>query len=195
MMFMGPYEGDVLWNTETINGVKRFISKYYGFLLSSWEKKDKSLPKTQRAISKLIDRVEQDILNFKFNTTISALMEFYNEYHDEIFSEEDVEKLIITTAPIFPHLAEEIWEKTGHKYSVHMQEWPEIKKEHLKEENIEIPVQINGKVRGKIVVSLEETEDEVLEKILLAKAFDSYLKNSEIKKIIYVSGKIVNLVV
>jgi leucyl-tRNA synthetase len=195
MMFMGPYEGDVLWNTETINGVKRFVSKYYGFLLSSWEKKDKSLPKTQRAVSKLIDRVEQDILNFKFNTTMSALMEFYNEYHDEIFSKDDLEKLIITTAPIFPHLAEEIWEKTGHEYSVHMQGWPEVKREHLTEENVEIPVQINGKVRGKVVVSLEQTEEEVLEKILSTKDFDPYLKDSEIKKIIYVPGKIANLVI
>jgi leucyl-tRNA synthetase len=195
MMFMGPYEGDVLWNTETINGVRRFVSKYYRFLLSSWEKKDKSLPKTQRAVSKLIDRVEQDILNFKFNTTMSALMEFYNEYHDEIFSKDDLEKLIITTAPIFPHLAEEIWEKTGHEYSVHMQEWPEVKKEHLKEENVEIPVQINGKVRGKVVVSLEETQEEVLEKILSTKDFEPYLKNGEIKKFIYIPGKIANLVI
>jgi leucyl-tRNA synthetase len=126
---------------------------------------------------------------------MSALMEFYNEYHDEIFSKDDLEKLIITTAPIFPHLAEEIWEKTGHEYSVHMQGWPEVKREHLTEENVEIPVQINGKVRGKVVVSLEQTEEEVLEKILSTKDFDPYLKDSEIKKIIYVPGKIANLVI
>jgi leucyl-tRNA synthetase len=122
-------------------------------------------------------------------------MEFYNEFNQETFSKDDLEKLIITTAPIFPHLAEEIWEKTGHKYSVHMQEWPEIKKEHLKEENVEIPVQINGKVRGKVVVSLEETQEQVLEKILATKDFDPYLKDSEIKKFIYVPGKIANLVI
>ncbi len=195
MMFMGPYEGDVLWNTETINGVKRFVSKYYRFLLLSWEKKDKSLPKTQRAVSKLVDRVEQDILNFKFNTTISALMEFYNEFNQEIFSKEDLEKIIIASAPIFPHLAEEIWEKTGHKYSVHMQGWPEIKKEYLQDKNPVIPVQINGKVRGKITVSSGMTEEEVGEKVLLDKDLEPYLKGKEIKKLIYVKNRIVNVVV
>jgi len=195
MMFMGPYEGDVLWNTETINGVKRFVSKYYRFLLLSWEKKDKSLPKTQRAVSKLINRVEQDILNFKFNTTISALMEFYNEFNQKIFSKEDLEKIIITSAPIFPHLAEEIWEKTGHNYSVHMQEWPEVKKEHLEDEKVEIPIQINGKVRGKITVSSEIMEDEVREKVLLQKDLEPYLKDKEIKKLIYVPNRIVNIVI
>jgi leucyl-tRNA synthetase len=195
MMFMGPYEGDVLWNTETINGVKRFVSKYYRFLLLSWEKKGKSLSKTQRAVSRLIHKIENDILNFKFNTSISALMEFYNEFNQEIFSKEDLEKIIIASAPIFPHLAEEIWEKTGHKYSVHMQEWPEIKKEHLEDEKVEIPVQINGKVRGKIVVTGEDTEDDVKEKLLIEKDFKPYLEEKEIKKIIYVPNRIVNVVV
>jgi leucyl-tRNA synthetase len=195
MMFMGPYEGDVLWNTETINGVKRFVSKYYRFLLSSWEKNGESLPKTQRAISKLINRVEQDILNFKFNTTISALMEFYNEFNQETFSKEDLEKIIIASAPIFPHLTEEIWEKIGHNYSVHMQEWPEIKKEHLEDEKVEIPVQINGKVRGKITISSDITEKEVEQEVLLLKDLEPYLKDKEIKKLIYIPNRIVNIVI
>jgi leucyl-tRNA synthetase len=195
MMFMGPYEGDVLWNTETINGVRRFVSKYYRFLLLSWEKKDKSSPKVTKAVSRLVNRVEQDILDFKFNTTISALMEFYNEFHDEIFSQEDLEKLIIISSPIFPHLAEEIWVKTGHDYSVHMQSWPEIDEEHLKEEEVEIPVQINGKVRGRLRVNVDISGDEVRQKVLSEGAFTEYLNGGNIKRLIYVPGRIVNIVV
>jgi leucyl-tRNA synthetase len=195
MMFMGPYEGDVLWSTETINGVRRFVSKYYRFLLSSWEKKDKSSPKVTKAVSRLVNRVEKDILDFKFNTTISALMEFYNEFHDEIFSQEDLEKLIIISSPVFPHLSEEVWEKTGHDYSVHMQSWPEIDEKHLEEEEVEIPVQINGKVRGRLKVNVDISEDEIREKVLLEKAFSEYLDAGNIKRLIYVPGRIVNIVV
>jgi leucyl-tRNA synthetase len=195
MMFMGPYEGDVLWSTETISGLRRFVSKYYRFLLSAWEKKDKSSPKVTRAVSRLVNRVEQGILDFKFNTTISTLMEFYNEFHDEIFSQEDLEKLIIISAPIFPHLSEEIWEKTGHDYSVHMQSWPVIDEKHLKEEEVEIPVQINGKLRGSLKVNVDISEDEVRQKVLSEKAFSEYLGGGDIKRLIYVPGRIVNIVV
>lgn len=195
MMFMGPYEGDVLWSTETINGLRRFVSKYYRFLLSAWEKKGKGSPKASKAVSKLVNRVEQDILDFKFNTTISALMEFYNEFHDEIFSQEDLEKLIIISSPVFPHLSEEVWEKTGHDYSVHMQDWPEIDEKHLEEEEVEIPVQINGKVRGRLKVNIDISEDEVRQKVLSEDAFSEYLGNGDIKRLIYVPGRIVNIVV
>jgi leucyl-tRNA synthetase len=195
MMFMGPYEGDVLWSTETINGLKRFVSKYYGFLLSAWERKDKSSPKVTKAVLKLANKVEEGILNFKFNTTISALMEFYNEFHGEIFSKEDLEKLVIISAPIFPHLSEEIWEKTGHDYSVHMQSWPEVEKGYLEEEEVEIPVQINGKVRGRLKVNIDISEDEIREKVLSEKAFSEYLDSGNIKRLIYVPGRIVNIVV
>jgi leucyl-tRNA synthetase len=195
MMFMGPYEGDVLWSTETINGLRRFVSKYYRFLLSAWEKKDKSSPKVTKAVSRLVNRVEQDILDFKFNTTISALMEFYNEFHDEIFSQEDLEKLIIISSPVFPHLSEEVWEKTGHDYSVHMQSWPEIDEKHLEEEEVEIPVQINGKVRGRLRVNVDISEEEVRQKVLSEEAFSEYLGNGDIKRLIYVPGRIVNIVV
>jgi len=122
-------------------------------------------------------------------------MEFYNEFNQEIFSKEDLEKITIASAPIFPHLAEEIWEKTGHNYSIHMQGWPEIKKEHLEDEKVEIPVQINGKVRGKITVSSEIMEDEVREKVLLQKDLEPYLKGKDIKKLIYVKNRIVNIVI
>lgn len=195
MMFMGPYEGDVLWNTETINGLRRFVSKYYRFLLLAWDKKDESAPKVTKAISRLVNRVEKDILDFKFNTTISALMEFYNEFHNEVFSQEDLEKLIIISSPVFPHLSEEIWEKTGHDYSVHMQSWPEIDKRYLGEKELEIPVQINGKVRGRLKVNVDISEDQIREKVLSEETFSEYLGSGGIKRLIYVPGRIVNIVV
>jgi leucyl-tRNA synthetase len=191
MMFMGPYESDVEWNTETINGVKRFVSKYYNFLLNAWEKtSDSSGARESKA------KIKEDILEFRFNTSISALMEFYNQFNKEgNFSKEDVESLIVSIAPAVPHLAEEIWNKTGHSYSVHMQEWPKFDAKLLIDDEIEIPVQINGKIRGKITIGTEFDEDEVKQIILLEKGLSKYLDGEQIKKFIYVPKKIVNIVV
>lgn len=197
LMFMGPYEGDVSWNTEAINGVKRFVLRYYGFISNKWESvAGESGEKESKAVAKLLEKIKEDILGFRFNTSISALMEFYNEFNKEgSFSKEDLERLIVCISPAMPHLAEELWNITGHEYSVHMQEWPEVDENLLIDKVVEIAIQINGKVRGKITIALESGEDEVKAKVLEEKAFDRYLKGVEIKKFIYVPGRIVNIVV
>jgi leucyl-tRNA synthetase len=92
-------------------------------------------------------------------------------------------------------MAEELWSLIGHKDSVHSQQWPNIVENLLAEDSIEIPVQINGKVRGKIKVSTENTEEDVRQKVLSEKAFSAYLDGNSIKKFIYVPKKIVNVVV
>ncbi|HHX99514.1 TPA: leucine--tRNA ligase [Candidatus Dojkabacteria bacterium] len=190
LMFMGPYEGDVSWSTEAINGVKRFVSKLYTYILALWVKKDDKLAEN-KDVAKLVKKVHDDILNFKFNTSISALMQFYNSNIDSTFSTADIERLILTIAPILPHMAEEIWEKTGHEFSVHMQRWPEIDESLLEDDVIEIPVQVNGKLRGKIEVSSDATQEDV-EKIVLE---SQILGDVEVKKLIYVPKKIVSVVV
>ncbi|HNR53094.1 MAG TPA: leucine--tRNA ligase [Candidatus Dojkabacteria bacterium] len=196
MMFMGPYEGDVEWSTETINGVKRFVSKYYDFLLKIWEGKiDRSGEKESKAVSRLVKRVENNILSFKFNTTISALMEFYNEFSQSKFSVEDIERLVITIAPIFPHIAEEVWNITGHDYSVHMQEWPKVDEKLLREEFTEVPVQVNGKVRGYISVGTADSEESVKDNVLKNTALREHIGDKEIRKLIYVPKRIVNVVI
>jgi len=196
MMFMGPYEGDVEWSTETINGVRRFVSKYYSFLLDAWESKaEKSGEKEEKAVSRLVKRVENDLLSFKFNTAISALMEFYNEFSKAKFSSEDIERLIITIAPIFPHIAEEVWNITGHSYSVHMQEWPKVDEKLLQEGFTEVPVQVNGRVRGYISVGIADSEESVRGKVLGNIPLREHIGDKEIRKLIYVPKRIVNVVI
>jgi leucyl-tRNA synthetase len=197
MMFMGPYEGDTVWNEETVNGVKRFVSKYYDFLLTKWEKRiaNKSEESVQKGVSELVYRVEKDILGFKFNTAIASLMKFYNKFTEENFSEEDLERLIVTVAPILPHLAEEVWSKTGHTDSVHAQSWPKVDESMFEEEKVEIPVQINGKVRGRVEINVNDTEDQIKESVLAADFVKPIVGEGEVKKFIYVPNKIVNIVV
>jgi leucyl-tRNA synthetase len=196
MMFMGPYEGDVVWSSETINGVKRFVSKYYSFILDAWDRAaDESGEKEHKAAAKLIKRVSDNILSLKFNTSISALMEFYNEFCKGTFCKEDIEKLIIVISPSLPHMAEELWNLIGHADSVFESVWPNIDKKLLEEDTVEVPVQINGRVRGRITISTSDTENLIKEKVLLDKAFSAYLTDQEIKKFIYVPNKIINVVV
>ncbi len=196
LMFMGPYDGNVEWSTRTIQGVKRFVSKYYTFLNDSYEKKvPESTHEVKVGVERLLERVENNILDFKFNTAIAALMEFYNSFSKSSFDSKDLEKIILITAPIFPHIAEEIWSITmGKSYSVHSQKWPKIDKSLLVEDNIEIPVQINGKVRGTITIPQDSTQEQVKELVLKSDTLGRHLSGVYIEKFIYVPQRIVSII-
>jgi len=196
LLFMGPYDGNVEWSTRTIQGVKRFTAKYYVFLNDAYTRKVKESSKEVKVgVEKLIDRVENSILGFKFNTAIAGLMEFYNAYSNMEFDSKDLEKIVLVTAPIFPHIAEELWCNTmGKEYSVHLQKWPIVNKKLLEDLNIEIPVQINGKVRGRVVISKEDTQEDIRGKVLKSDTLGQYLSGKEIKKFIYVPERIVSVI-
>jgi len=197
LLFMGPYDGNVEWSTRTIQGVKRFVSKYYTFLNYAYEHKvEESSKEVKVGVEKLVDRVENSILDFKFNTAIAGLMEFYNTFSNSEFDNKDLEKIVLITAPLFPHIAEEIWCNTmGRKYSVHMQKWPLINEKLLEDLNIAIPVQINGKVRATIMVSKDIGEDEIKQKVLELDTLGHHLSGKKVKKFIYVPERIVSIVV
>ncbi len=196
LMFMGPYEGDVAWSTRTINGVKRFVSKYWAFLNTAYEKRvEESDEKVKIGIERLISKIENNILDFKFNTAIAGLMEFYNTFSNSLFDNKDLEKLALISSPILPHLSEEIWCSTmGRKYSIHNEKWPIIDKNLLIEEEIEIPVQISGKVRGKIYINISDSEDHIREKVLSSNTLGPLLSGNSIKKFLYVPGRIVSII-
>lgn len=196
LMFMGPYDGNVQWSTRTIQGVNRFVSKYYVFLNNAYDNRiEQSSMSVKAGVEKLINKIEKDILDFKFNTAVAGLMEFYNSFSKEEFDIKDLEKLVITSAPILPHISEEIWCNTmGKEYSVHNQKWPEIDKNLIKEEKIEIPVQINGKVRGRILVSENDTQDKIQKAVLSSDTLGPILLTKQIKKFVYVPQKIVSIV-
>ncbi len=195
LLFMGPYDSDVEWNTRTIQGVNRFVSKYFKYLMESWEKNNESDEKLASGITKLADRVEEGILSMRFNTVIAGFMEFYNDFSDLNISRKDLEKLIIVSSPVFPHMAEEIWCTTGHDYSVHQQSWPEIDRNLLVEESIEIPVQVNGKVKTRVVVNKGDDEKRVKEMLEEKGILRQYVQENDVKKFIYIPEKIISIVV
>jgi leucyl-tRNA synthetase len=122
-------------------------------------------------------------------------MEFYNNYNDKTFTKDQIERLITISTPIMPHLAEELWYITGHEGSVTENSWPEVDEDMLVEDIVEIPIQINGKVRDRVEIKNGMKEDQVKELVLKKKKVKELLKDCDIKKFIYINNKIVNIVV
>lgn len=193
ILFIGDYEQSTPWNENGVKGARRFLDK-----LARLEDKvsDKENDSYQTILHKTIKMVSEDIESVKFNTAIAKLMTLVNEFTkaDYIFKE-DFEILLKIVNPFAPHICEELWERIGHKEDMVNAQWPEYDESKLVESNIEMVVSINGKVRDKIKLQLDTPKDEV---IVLAKSTDkikALLDGKEIRKIIVVPNKLVNIVI
>ncbi|MDD5590037.1 MAG: class I tRNA ligase family protein, partial [Candidatus Portnoybacteria bacterium] len=140
-------------------------------------------------------KVGDDLENLKFNTAISAMMVFLNEMEKNQISKKDFEKFLVILSPFAPHISEELWEKLGHKESIFVQEWPQFDPELIKEENIELIVQVNGKLRDKIQVSTGISEEDAKKAALESEKVKAFLEDKEPKKVIFVKGKLINIVI
>ena len=195
LCFMMPYEGTGPWSDQTIAGVNRFLSRVWDLYQGhSSTSSDKNL---EIKLQKTIKKVTADIESVKMNTAIAAMMEFLNEWEKNPngLSIENAKKFLQILAPFAPFMAEEIWQNLmGEERSIHLSDWPKIEKEIIEEE-IVIPVQINGKVRTIIKVPYDKIEDQdSVEKIAVNdKKIKKYLQGSSYK-IIYVRRKILNFI-
>jgi leucyl-tRNA synthetase len=209
-MFMGPFEEAIPWSTKGMIGVRRFLQKVWKIfreqrsrskgrrdeLKTKKTKNSEREKELERLLHQTIKKVSSDIDNFKFNTAIAQLMIYINEFQKEI--DKLPQNLIIyhlsiftkLLAPFAPHIAEELWESLGYKQSIHSQEWPKYSEELVKEEEIELVVQVNGKVKDKIRVEVDITEEEVLKLIKERPK----IKDLEIKRVVFVPRRLVNLV-
>lgn len=194
-MFMGPLEDTKPWNTKGIVGVKRFLDKVWRMQ----EKVDKEVvfdSKLQSQAYKTIKKVTEDIEAFHFNTAISALMILANAIDKETkIPVVAYELLVKLLSPFAPHLCEEIWQVLGKTESIFADKWPVYDANLAKDEEIEMVVQVNGKVRDRLMVALDVTEDEIKEMALESEKVKVFTEGNEIKKIIFVPGKLINIVV
>jgi leucyl-tRNA synthetase len=196
LMFMGPYDADNSWNSSAMNGVSRFLRRYFEMLTGNIDKYAKEPTKeVSIAISKLAKRVNEDIIDLKFNTAVAAMMEFINEYEKSSFTKGQLEDLAKIIAPVAPHLAEEVWLMMENEGSIHSQMWPKVDEEAITESSIHLAVQINGKVRGTLEVSIEASEEEVRKMVLSDEKLSEFVEERAIKKLVYVPGRIISVVV
>ena len=192
-MFMGDYQMDAPWNTDSLKGCKRFIDR----VIKLGEKlNDKSGYSNEVMINKTIDKVSNDLVTLKYNTAVSALMILLNELDSyETITKDEYRLLLTLLNPIAPHITEELNEYYALGDTICKSSWPVVDKSKLVENETTIGVQVNGKVRGTITVLADETEDEIKEKALSEENVKKHIEGKEIAKVIVIKGRIVNIVV
>ena len=199
-MFLGPLEQFKPWNTNGIDGVYKFLRKLWNlyhpqngaFAISDAPASKEEL----KALHKAIKKMEEDMANFSFNTSVSSFMICVNELTSLGCNKREVlEPLAILVSPYAPHIAEELWALLGHSDSITQASFPEFQEAHLVESNFEYPVMINGKLRAKLDLPLSLTAAEIEQAALGDAQVQKWLEGGAPKKVIVVPGKIVNLVV
>ena len=193
-MFMGPLEADKPWSKNGVEGARRFLDRVYR--LYEEKVQDVTNKNLEKIYHQTVKKVTQDYESLNFNTAISQMMIFINAvYKEDVFPLEYATNFVKLLNPIAPFMTEEIWQMLGHDKTIAYEKWPTYDEEKTKEETFEMVVQVNGKVRGKIEVSMD-TSKEAME--TLAKELDNvkkYIENKEIVKIITVPKKLVNIVI
>ncbi len=190
-MFMGPFEDVKPWSTKGIVGVRRFLERVWGLEKLKTTIKNSKL---DRLLHKTIKKVTEDIENFKFNTAISALMILANEMSVQAFTIGQFETFLKLLSPFAPHIAEELWEKLGRKGSIILEKWPVYDPLLIAEEEIDLVVQVNGKLRDTIRVKADISEEEAKKVAMESKKVKKWIEGKEIKKVIFVKGRLINIV-
>ena len=199
-MYLGPLEAQKPWNTRDIIGMSRFLSSVWRILIGEDEKPRLSAdgipPEIDHRMHRAIKKVADDITALRFNTAIAELIELKNEMSQlQGVPRELAENYTLMLSPFAPHMAEEIWHRLGHEKSLARRPWPTADETKLVETTVELPVQVNGKLRGKIVSPVEATQDQVLAAAEATPAVKAWLEGKTIVKRIYVPGKLVSFVV
>ena len=206
LMFIGPWDQGGPWSDVGINGVARWLNRVWDMVQrdpSTLNSVTGASPETLRELHQTIRKCHDDLDRFKFNTAIAALMEFSNHLNkiwaesavDRATWNDCIEKFLLLLAPIAPHVSEELWEFTGHSYSIHDQSYPRWDDKLAAEEYITLVLQVNGKVRDRIQVEPNIGEDTAQELALASPKIKTFIENKTVDKTIYVPGKLVNLVV
>ncbi|MFM2381695.1 MAG: leucyl-tRNA synthetase [Candidatus Parcubacteria bacterium] len=193
LAFMGPYgeTANYPWDMGGIAGIRRFLERVYGLGEHITDNETENITKL---LHKTIEKVSIDVPQYKFNTAISAMMIFLNGTEKEGLSKESYTTFLRLLAPFAPHLTEELWSDLGHTTSIHIETFPVADKKLTQDDTVNLAVQINGKMRGTILVSANAEESEVVSLVTKSEQFKKYVEG-EVRKVIYVPKKIINCIV
>jgi leucyl-tRNA synthetase len=211
LMFIAPWEQGGEWNDSGISGISRWLGRVWNLVLGEYRQVGEVTPearqKAERDLSRLthqtIKKVTQDLEKLRFNTMIATLMELTNylakaKENGLVASSnwrESVDTFLLLLAPTTPHLAEELWQRTGHDYSIHNQGWLGWDETLAKDEEVTLVIQVNGKLRDRITVPASITEAEARQLASERERVKAYLENKEVANIIYVPARLINFVV
>jgi len=205
LMFIGPWGLGGEWSDSGIVGISRWLNRIWSLVESGYTSKSvksKAEKELRYIIHKTIKKVTGDLEKFRFNTMLASLMEFSNclsnireegTISDSLW-QEAITHFLLLLAPPAPHFAEELWAKTGHSYSIHNQSWPKFDEELAREEEITLVIQINGKLRDRLIVPASITESQARELALGRERVKAYTDDKGTSRIIYVPKRLVNIV-
>ncbi|RWZ54843.1 leucine--tRNA ligase [Halobacillus fulvus] len=199
-MFMGPLDASIAWSTNGLDGARRFLDRVWRLFVHEGELssvvKDDSKEKTlEKVYHETVKKVTENFEELRFNTGISQMMVFINEgYKVDEIPKEYVEGFVKLLSPVAPHLAEELWEKLGHDETISYQEWPTYDESKLVEDEVEVVVQVMGKVRAKMMVNKDASKEDLEKQALENGDVQQWLEGKTVRKVIAVPGKLVNIV-
>ncbi len=195
-MFMGPLEASKPWSNQGVEGAKRFLSRVWNFFTDESKINDSKYAELEKIYNVTIRKVSSDFENLAFNTAISQMMIFVNAvYKADSCPKEFAEGFIRVLSPIAPHICEEIWEMFGHTETIAFESWPTYDEAKCVDNEVEIAIQINGKVREKLVISAEATQEESIAAAKANEKIAAAIDGMTIVKELYVKGRLVNIVV
>jgi leucyl-tRNA synthetase len=195
-MFMGPFDQAIPWDTKGVVGVRRFLDKVWNVYNSDIEVVDEIDNELEILLNQTIKKVSDDIESMGFNTAVSSLMILTNKILEtRKINKEIQEKLLILLSPFAPHITEELWKQLGNKKSIGQEKWPTADESKLKDELVDIVVQINGKVRAKLKLSPDVSEAEAVKMAKSDPNVKKHLEGKKIKKTIFVSGRLISFVI
>ncbi len=208
LMFLGPWDQGGEWSDSGMNGVARWMNRVWEMAHRDAGELDtrpvdaEAVRDVTRTVHKTVRRVTEDVERFKFNTALAALMEYNNALSaawdaggiDSRTWNDAVEKMLMMMAPMAPHVSEELWERTGHDYSIHDHRLPEWDQELASDEVFTLVVQVNGRVRDRIELPVSVTDDDARQAALGSPRVQAHTSGKDIARIVYVPGRLVNIV-
>ena len=195
-MFMGPIDAAKPWDPNGIDGSKKFLDRVWRLFAESNKVQNKPNTNLEKIYNFTVKKVTNDYENMYFNTAISQMMIFVNSAtKEDILPKEYAEGFIKLLSPVAPHIAEELWNRLGHSDTITYEAWPTYDESKLVDDEINLPVQVNGKVRATIKVPVDATQEQIKEIVHQAENVQAHIEGKTIVKEIYVKGKIYNIVV
>ncbi len=205
--FMGPFDQEIAWSTDNMVGSRRFLDKVWKLQknisrsslrltadqIASRASGDVSRENFEILLNKTIKKITEDIINFGFNTAVSAFMILVNLAEKSEITRDDFEIILKLLAPFAPHMTEELWAELGHKKSIHLEKWPAFDPAKIVDEKTVINVQINGKVRATFDMPIGSTQAEVEKAAYALETVSKWLAGKQIKKTMFIKGRILSL--
>ena len=191
-MFMGPFEQAIVWNEQGVKGINKFLNRFWDFVVKNKDNKESS-KELIAEVNRLNKKVSEDIEKMKFNTSVAFFMEFLNLVENEKVGSDVLKMFLLLMFPFAPHMCSELWEINGYG-NILNEEWPKYDKELIKKDKIEIVIQVDGKVRDRLEMDVDSSEEKVKEVSQESERIKKWFQGKEVTRVLFIPNKLINFI-